>query len=138
MSAQTNAIEEAKKALPNNVLVVKPDNGTKPSSKIKSTPELPMDWNAKLNAIKRLEQINANLAKFEATKHLLETFKFEENSNPNSQPFLVLKDSGYSGTEFKTYNVGIIKGVIDFITEDINTKIKLIKTQISEFELPKI
>jgi hypothetical protein len=144
MSAKTNALEAAKKALPKNVIVatvptVEEATLTKQIGNLKQTPELPMDFNAKLNAMKRLEQINVNLGKLEATKALLVAFKLEETSSANSQPYITIKDSGYGNTtEFKTYNVGIIKGVIDFISEDVDAKIKFVKNQIAEFELPKI
>lgn len=141
MSAKSNAIEAVKKALPNNVIVatVPTENTQGAIGNLKHTPELPMDFTAKLNAMKRLEQINVNLGKLEATKALLEAFKLEETSSTSSQPYLMIKDSGYGSTnEFKTYNIGIIKGVIDFIGEDVDKKIKFVKNQIAEFELPKI
>jgi hypothetical protein len=143
MSAKSNAIEAAKKALPKNVIVATVPNYSEqepgPIGNLKPTPELPMDFATKLNAMKRLEQINVNLGKLEATKALLEAFKLEETSSTNSQPYLMIKDSGYGSTnEFKTYNIGIIKGVIDFVGEDVDRKIKFVKNQIAEFELPKI
>lgn len=110
----------------------------KPLGNLKPTPALPMDFAAKLNAMKQLEQITLNLRRFETTKALLEAFKLEDNSNTNAQPYLSIKDSGYSGIEFKTHNVGIIGEVLDYITKDVEAKIKITKTQIAEFELPKI
>jgi hypothetical protein len=143
MSAKSNAIEAAKKALPKNVIVATVPNYSEqepgPIGNLKPTPEIGMDFNAKLNAMKRLEQINVNLGKLEATKALLVAFKLEETSSANSQPYITIRDSGYGNTtEFKTYNVGIIKGVIDFISEDVDKKINFVKNQIAEFELPKI
>lgn len=143
MSAKSNALEAAKKALPNNVIIAhvgqEKTEEAKPIGNLKPTPTLPMDFSAKLNAMKRLEQINVNLGKLEATKALLEAFKLEETNSPNSQPYLMIKDSGYgNSTEFKTYNITIIKAVIDFVGEDVDKKITFVKNQIAEFELPKI
>lgn len=145
MSAKTTAVESAKKSLPKNVTVATvakdeaPAQQSKQMGNLKQTPELPMDFATKLNALKRLEQINCNLDKLEGTKKLLDAFKLEESNNTSSQPYLMLRDSGYGSTnEFKTYNVGIIKGVIDFIGQDVDAKIQFVKKQIAEFELPRI
>lgn len=107
-------------------------------TKLKETPVLPMDFDSKINAIKRIEQMNANMVRLEATKKLLEAFKLEESSNTHSQPHLIIKDSGYSGIEFKTYNVSIIREVLEHLENDVLQKINFVKEQIAAFELPKI
>lgn len=110
----------------------------KPLGNLKPTPAVPLDFLGKINAIKRLEQINANLIRLEATKALLDAFKLEEGQTTNTQPVLLIKDSGYNGTEFKTYNIALISEVVDFIENDVKRKIDFVKNQIAEFELPKI
>jgi hypothetical protein len=107
-----------------------------PIGNLKPTPKLPMDFQTKINAIKRLESINANLIRYEATKELLSNFKLEEGVH--SAAILTIKDSGYSGAEFKTANVAVIKDVIEFLAVAIDERIKGITKEISAFELPKI
>lgn len=98
MSAKSNAIEAAKKALPNNVIVATvPTETTQqpgPIGNLKSTPELPMDFEMKRNAIKRADRLDVSLERFEATKKNLQSFKLESETNINQQPFLTIKDLG--------------------------------------------
>ncbi|WP_028665938.1 hypothetical protein [Runella zeae] len=115
-----------------------PHNNEEVKSTLKTTPELPMDFSMKLNAIKRAEQLHDNLHRMEITKTLLESFKLEELNNTHAQPHLTIKDSGYSSIEFKTSNSIIIKEVITFIGEVVNQKIQHLKDEIAAFELPKI
>lgn len=138
MSANNNALEAAKKALPNNVIIatIPKEEAQKPIGNLKPTPELPMDFQTKLNCIKRLETLDVNLRRYEATKTLLTNFKLEEG--PHQAASLVIKDSGYSGPEFKTGNVEVIKEVIAFMEGVIDVRIEGIRKEIAAFELPKI
>ncbi|NBB18839.1 hypothetical protein GVN20_05675 [Runella sp. CRIBMP] len=131
-------IGPSKPSEPEAKKVVEPEPKKTKTSKLKDTPTLPMDFTQKRNAIKRAEQLENNLNRFEGTKKLLESFKLESEENLNKQPVLVIKDSGYSGIEFKTSNIAVIKEVINCITDDIEAKIEFVKSQIAEFELPKI
>ncbi len=139
MSAKTNALEAAKKALPNNVIIAtipKAEEPQKPIGNLKPTPEMPMDFQTKLNCIKRLEALESNLRRYETTKVLLSGFKLEEG--PHQSASLVIKDSGYNGPEFKTGNVEVIKEVVAFMENVINIRIEGIMKEIAAFELPKI
>jgi hypothetical protein len=142
MSAKSNAIEAAKKALPNNVIIATIPTQSEPTKSpignLKATPVLPMDFETKRNAIKRIDRLDVSLERFEATRKNLTSFKLESETNINQQPFLSIKDSGYSGIEFKTHNIEVIKKAIACITQDIDEKIALVKSEIAAFELPKI
>jgi hypothetical protein len=143
MSAKNNAIEAAKKALPKNVIVATIEQpaemaNNSPIGNLKPTPTMPMDFEMKRNAIKTIDRLNVSLERFEITRKNLTSFKLESETNINQQPHLIIKDSGYSGIEFKTHNVEVIKKAIACITEDIDDKIGRVKADISAFELPKI
>lgn len=148
MSAKNSALEAAKKALPNNVIVATVPNMTdveKPIGNLKPTPEIvepkpvkeaiKMTFEDKMAAFALLKKKTGNLATFERTLELLQDFKIDDESN-NSYATLIIRDS--QRKEFTTGNAHAITEVIGFLLDILVTKINQTRKEIAGFEIPKI
>jgi hypothetical protein len=155
MSAKNSAIEAAKKALPNNVIVATVPTETRqepsPIGNLKPTPEMPvkreaeykmikvetkpqMTFEEKMAAFDRLKKKSNNLATYEKTLSLLEDFRIEDNEN--SYALLTIRDAHRK--EFTTGNAHAITEVVSFLLDILVGKINQTRKEIAEFELPKI
>ena len=151
MSAKNSAIEAAKKAIPNNVIVATVPTGTEqepsPIGNLKPTPEMPvkaeykmvkiepqMTFEEKMAAFDRLKKKSNNLATYEKTLSLLEDFRIEDNEN--SYALLTIRDAHRK--EFTTGNAHAITEVISFLLDILVRKVNQTRKEIAEFELPKI
>ena len=151
MSAKNSAIEAAKKALPNNVIVATVPAETRqepsPIGNLRPTPEMPvkaeykmvkiepqMTFEEKMAAFDRLKKKSNNLATYEKTLSLLEDFRIEDNEN--SYALLTIRDAHRK--EFTTGNAHAITEVISFLLDILVGKVNQTRKEIAEFELPKI
>jgi hypothetical protein len=150
MSAKNSAIEAAKKALPNNVIVATVPTTTQepsPIGNLKPTPEMPvkaeyrmvkietqMTFEEKMAAFDRLKKKSNNLATYEKTLSLLEGFRIEDDEN--SYALLTIRDAHRK--EFTTGNAHAITEVVSFLLDILVGKINQTRKEIAEFELPKI